>query len=522
MLPGRQYTPEEILRLLWCRKGIIAGMTVLATLAAVAVGLRIPNTYRSETLILVIPQKVPESYVRSTITEVIEDRLRAISEQILSRSRLEKVIVDFDLYPELRAKMPMEQVVARMRPDIDVDPIRNDAFKVSFVADTPRRAMIVADRLASMFIDENARDRERTSQGINQFLESQLEEARRKLVEHENKLEDFRRRNAGELPSQVESNLQTLRNTQSQITTLSESIDRDRDRRLSLEKSANDTQSSADAGSGTGDGSANGVSRTIEQLERARGELSALELRLKPTHPDVTAKKRQITDLQNQIEAETRASAQGAPAAPPTASGELIRQARARQAQADIVKLDKQMAAKEAEIEKLKDKAADIQRRIDALPAHESEMVSITRDYETQQKIYNSLLAKREESKIAANLERQQVGEQFKILDPARLPEQPYSPNRLRLDMIGFGVGLVLGVGLAGFLEYRDTSLRTEDEIVKMLVLPVVAAIPILISVADRRRRRRNVILGVCASVFTVVGGFVATLWQLGYWEGMR
>jgi len=144
------------------------------------------------------------------------------------------------------------------------------------------------------------------------------------------------------------------------------------------------------------------------------------------------------------------------------------------------------------------------------------------RDYETQQKVYNGLLAKSEDSKIAANLERQQVGEQFRILDPARVPERPYSPNRLKLDMIGCGLGLVLGIGLAGFLEYRDTSLRTEDEIVKMLVLPVVAAIPILISVSDRRRRRRNIILGVTASIVTVVGGFVATLWKLGYWEGMR
>ncbi len=521
MLPGRQYTPEEILRLLWCRRGIIVGMTVLATLSAVAIGLRIPNTYKSEALILVVPQKVPESYVRTTVTTVIEERLRLISEQILSRSRLEKVILDFDLYPELRAKMPMEQVVAQMRPDITVDPIRDDAFKVSFLADTPRKAMIVAERLGNMVIVENADDREKTSKGINQFLESQLEEQKRRLVDQENKLEEFRRRNAGELPSQVESNLQALRNAQNQISTLSESIDRDRDRRLLLEKSANET-SSPDAGSGTGDASANAESRTIDQLERARGELKALELRLKPTHPDVAAKKRQISDLQNQLDVESRAMAQGAPVVPATPSNELIRQARARQAQADIVKLDKQLAAKEAEIDKLKDKAAEIQRRIDALPAHESEMIRITRDYETQQKIYNGLLAKREESKIAANLERQQVGEQFRILDPARVPERPYSPNRLKLDMIGCGLGLVLGVGLAGFLEYRDTSLRTEDEIVKMLVLPVVAAIPILISVSDRRRRRRNIILGVTASIVTVVGGFVATLWKLGYWEGMR
>jgi hypothetical protein len=138
------------------------------------------------------------------------------------------------------------------------------------------------------------------------------------------------------------------------------------------------------------------------------------------------------------------------------------------------------------------------------------------RDYDTLQKTYTNLLVKKEDSKISANLERQQVGEQFKMLDPARLPEQPYYPNRIRITAIGFGLGLMLGLGIAGFLEYRDTTLRTEDEIVKMLVLPVVAAIPVMTAIADRQRQRRNRIVVAAASLLLVAGTMAGALWRFG------
>jgi capsular polysaccharide biosynthesis protein len=202
-------------------------------------------------------------------------------------------------------------------------------------------------------------------------------------------------------------------------------------------------------------------------------------------------------------------------------SPDFVRQVRSRQTQADIVRLDKQIAQKEADIERLKLTAQDYQRRVDAVPGHESELTALMRDYETVQKIYSSLLAKKEDSKISANLERQQVGEQFKMLDPARLPQRPYSPNRVRIAAVGLAVGLILGLGLAAFLEYRDTTLRTEDEILKMLVLPVVAAIPMLIAVADRRRRHRNLVILTVACVL-MVGASVVGAWRLNLLPGLR
>jgi polysaccharide chain length determinant protein (PEP-CTERM system associated) len=527
MLPGRNYTPEDILRIIWYRKWIVIAATLLFGGAAYAMSLRMPNQYKSETLILVIPQRIPDSYVHSTVTMRIEDRLRSISQEILSRSRLERVIDEFDLYPEVRKTVPMEEVVDRMRADVNVQTVRDDAFRISFSSTAPRTAMIVTDRLASMFIDANSSDRSVMADSTNQFLESQLNDARKRLVDHEKKLEEFRRRNSGELPSQLQTNLQVIQGNQSQIQGLSESINRDRDRRLVLEKSIADASLSDSPSSasidpaGSGDGSTLGDGRAVDQLERARNDLRGLTLRLKPEHPDVLAKKRLIAELERKVEQEESSSGSGRPTKQ-VSSAELARQARGRQEQLELEKIDRQIAVKEADMERLRRAVSDYQHKVDAVPGHESELTDLMRDYDTLQKIYSSLLAKKEDSKISANLERQQVSEQFKILDPARLPEQPFSPKRTQIAGIAGAVGLVFGLAFAAFLEYRNMALRTEEEIMRVLVLPVIAAIPIMTSVTDRARRRRLRIASIAATILVVAGLTTASLVYFGVLHGSR
>jgi polysaccharide chain length determinant protein (PEP-CTERM system associated) len=527
MLPGRTYTPEEIIRILWFRKWLLLAGMVTTAAVAFAISLRVPNQYRSDTLILVIPQRVPESYVHSTVTMRIEDRLRSISQEILSRSRLEKIIDEFNLYPQQRQTRPLESVVEQMRTNIIVETVRDDAFKVSFTDPVPRTAMIVTDRLASMFIDENSRDRSVMADSTNQFLESQLGDARNRLVAHERKLEEFRRRNSGELPSQLQTNLQVIQGAQNQIQNLSESINRDRDRRLILEKAmadalANDGPAlSTDSGTSAELGAA-GDGRAIEQLDAARNDLRGMELRLKPEHPDILAKKRQIADLERKVKQESLADASSAAGARPATTAELIRRRRAQQYQPEIEKIDRQMAVKDAEMERLRRSVADYQHKVDSVPGHESELTDLMRDYDTLQKIYSSLLAKKEDSKISANLERQQVSEQFKILDRARAPERPFSPNRAMITAVAAAFGLLVGMALAGFMEYRTTALRTEDEIVRALVLPVIAAIPIMVTVADIARRRRIVIGSVALAIVLMVGMTTASLWHFGLLKGIR
>lgn len=529
MLPGRKYTPEDILAIAWRNKWIIVSAVSVLTTAAIVMSLRLTDMYRSETLILVVPQRVPEAYVKTTVTTRVEDRLRSISQEILSRTRLEQIIDDFGLYPQAKAgetPKPMELVVQEMRDRVHVETVRDDAFKISFDADSPRTAMIVTDRLASMFIEENLRDRGVQADGTNSFLESQLDGARRRLVDREQKLEEYRKRNAGELPSQLQSNLQVIESTQNQIQNLNESMNRDRDRRLLLERTLADADSNDSGGSmGTPGGSVSEEMKAIDKLDVARSELRQMLLRLTPQHPDVVAKTKTIVELELKVQesassgvppaaAPTAAAGAGARNSGPVTGGELVRRARGRQIQIELEKLDEQIKAKEADLKVLRQTMSDYQHRVEAVPGHESELTGLMRDYDTLQKTYADLLAKKENSQMSANLERQQVGEQFKVIDPARLPEKPFSPNRVRLALIAAGLGLFLAIGLTGLLEYRDMTLRTEDEIVRTLILPVIAAIPIMTAIADVRRRRRNTIVLTVVTA-TTVAAVSAALWTL-------
>ena len=516
MIPGRTYKPEEILQAAWRRKWLIlVPFVTLATGTAVWTQ-SLPNRYRSETLIQIIPQRVPESYVRSTVTSRIEDRLQALRQQILNRTRLERLIADFNLFEGERRAGIMEDIVERMRQDIKIETVKGDAFRVSFDSADPQTAKKVTERLASMIVEENLRDREAIAEGANQFFDAQLEDARRRLVDHEKKLEQYRRVHSGELPSQLGSNLQVIQSSQTQLQAINDSINRDRDRRLVFERELSDLTNAMTAapahspGAPPVDSAAVAAAPAAVQLESARNALRMLELRYKPTHPDVIAIKRAIRDLEAKAAKELAAGATADAGVSPVARA---REQRMREVRAEIENIDRQIAHKQGEQRRVQGVVAGYQARVDAAPTRESEMIALTRDYDTLQKVYTSLLAKKEESKVAANLERRQIGEQFKVLDAARLPERPFSPNRFKLFALGALAGIVFGVGLGALVEYRDSTLRNDDDVLVALQLPVVAMIPVVDEEDDEGRMRRRLAFAALGVTLVLAAG--AALWKV-------
>lgn len=505
MIPGKVYTPEDVLRIGWRRKWLLLVPVVLITAATAVWAYRQPNQYKSETLILVVPQRVPESYVRSTVTTRIEDRLSAIAQQILSRTRLEQIIKDFNLYQVERTHDVMENVVDRMRSkDIDIQTVKGDAFKISFVSDSAKTAMSVTERLASLFIEENLRDREVLAEGTDKFLESELDDARRRLIDNEKKLEEYRVAHAGELPSQMDANIQALHNTQMQIQSLTDSLSRDRDRQLTLQRSLADAAPvPRSAAAAVAD-----VGATVSRLQQARAQLQALQQRFTDEHPTVVRQKRVVADLEQQADIEARARLTGEikAAPPPVNPADVTIDRHQQELKAELAGVDREIASREGDEASLRAQAGEYQRQIDGVPAREAELAELTRDYETLQAIYRTLLGKKEDSKVSANLERRQIGEQFRVLDPARLPERPFSPNRPRIMMISLVAGLVIGLVLVGGLEYFDRTLRTEDDALAALGLPVLAAIPSIAEASGSRWRVLTVsIIAVALTTAVVV-----------------
>jgi polysaccharide chain length determinant protein (PEP-CTERM system associated) len=528
MLPGKKYAPADTLDILRRSWGKLVVPILACTFGALVVSALLPNVYESDMLVQIIPQRVPDTYVKSTVTLKTEDRLNAVAQQVMSRTQLEQVIKDFNLYPNERQRLPMEDVVDKMRLGIaPLELVRRagstspaDAFHVRFRYPDAEMATRVTQRLGTLFIDNNARDRGSLADATNQFLETQLQQASERLDVQERRLELFRQQHAGRLPSNLDFNMQAIQSSQMQVQSLVESLARDRDRKLMLERLYGDAVNEprlmmpAPVNTATGQASPNATPR--QQLVAARAQLAALLQTKKPDHPDVGRAQRTITELEARVAKEPPDSENAA------VTGDTVneqqRRDRLQQWRAEIESLDRQIKFKENEENNLRKRVSDYQGRIEAVPSTESEWMQLTRDYDTLQTAYKGLLAKSEESKVAADLERRQIGEQFRVLDAARVPNRPVSPNRLLVNGVGLGIGVALGVLLVALTMLRDTTFRTETDIAQTLALPVLAMVPYVESDEDKRKaQQRKRMKMMTIGVATTAAAYV--FWTMELWK---
>ncbi len=523
MLPSQQITPEWLLTVLRRRWWLLAIPLVLGAVGTAIYAQTLPNRYESQTIILVTPPTLPSNYVRPTVTLPLVERLRILQQEVLSRARLERIILDLDLYEAEREEGIMEDVVSRMRTrDIKVSSPRSAArrsnaasFTVGFQSSDPRMAHRVAERLTSLFVDENTRQRETIAEGTDQFLTAELQSARMRLEETESKLEAYKRQYGGELPQQMQSNLSALQNIQMQVQQLSESINRDRAEQLQIERQMNDLLGGS--AEELADAPLPVANPFADSLAKARGTLEAQLLRLTPDHPDVIRQQRVVAEL----EEKSRNAELRRPVSPATTAGTTSPAQRARANQLQELRrrheqVAMQIASKQRQIDSRQAQAGTYQARVDAAPAREAELIGLTRDYETLKNRYNSLLTNSEQAKVAANMERRQVSEQFRIVDPPRVPERPISPDRMRMTLMGAIGGAGFGLLLVALLEYRDRSFRTEDDVVAALALPVVAVVPVILSREERRARWRRRWMASASGVAALIVCSVILYWKFG------
>jgi polysaccharide chain length determinant protein (PEP-CTERM system associated) len=527
MLPGKTYSVHDIMGIGRKRALLLVVPPIVTLFGALVYSSTLRDIYQSSMLIAIVPQRVPNEFVRSTVTVSVEERLGTIAVQVMSRSVLEPIITELDLYPEERARLPMEDVVGLMRAHVAVDPAaprkgarEAPAFHVRFTYPDAVTASKVTQRLGSIFVDQNARERGAIAKATDDFLQIQLDEARQKLEEQEKRLEEFRKRHGNSLPSQLQSNLQAIQSTQLRIQATVEGIARDRDRKLTLERlyheAATEVSDPESLPPPAGAGGATQENATSSQrLAAAKSALAALQLRLTPEHPDIATTQRLIKELEVKVAAE--ASATGSPAPAPVSAREVQRRERLQQMRAEIESLDRLTGFKEAEERRLREEVAEYQRRIEAVPAIESEFVALTRDYDTQQESYKELLQKSEASRVALDLENRRIGENFRVLDRPDVPETPVSPVRRQISGIGFAAGLMLGIGMVVLLEIKDSGFRSESDVREVLALPVLATVPFVESPVDRRRRLRRGWLFATAGVLVATGaGYV--FWSMRLW----
>jgi len=456
---------------------IPAFVTVALGVIGLGASLVLPKKYSSSTLVLVEQPTVPKDLIKPVITDDLNQRMASMKAQILSRSRLESIINKFNLYPQERHTTHIEDLVEKLKAAIDVELIQPMAgsinheppgFNVSVTFDNPQLAQQICQEITSMFMEQNATVRVSQSNKTTQFLTEQLNEAKTKLDEQDKRLAQFKAEHRVSMPDREQTNLTLLSGMNAQLDATTQALTR-----AQQDKSLNETLlTNQEATWKAGQVGQQNPETQDQEMTALQQQLSALLAKYTPEHPDVIKVKAQIEDLNRRMSEApgskpTASAAQAALHEPP-----VIQQLRSRIKQDEFTIAD--MTKRQVQIQ---DQIRGLQGSLQASPVVEQQLKELTRSYQTASDIYNDLLKKRENSAMATDLEHEQEGENFKVLDSPSLPTNPSFPKKGVFAGGGLGAGLALSLGILYLLAISDKAMYTERDVELCLKMPVLAGV---------------------------------------------
>jgi polysaccharide biosynthesis transport protein len=473
----------------------------------------LPSIYRSGTLILVEQPTVSQQYVVSNVVSDLQSRLDSLTQQVLSRTRLLRIVEKLNLFPAQRQKLSSDEMVELMRKNIQIELVRSPdhdqltAFNIYFSANNPYVAQQVTTELTNILISENLEVRQQQSQDTTSFLQSQLDEARKNLSEQEAKVRAFKDLHLGELPGQLQSNLQILSGMQAELQNEQDGLGRAKQQNAYLESLIGQYRTLArNPRAASAAGVTGGLPAVDQELDRLKAQLADLSSRYTDRHPDVRKMKEQIAKTEK-MKAQFESDLVKKSADPSSdKSGETSRDlAPMMEVQSQLKANEIETANRQRSISELQGRIGDYQSRLNRTPVREQELTDLTRDYDQSRTYYESLLAKRNQSELATNLEKRQQSEHFRIIDPPSLPSKPYSPNRFKLSLIGLVAGLVISFGAVAGAEAMDDRIYDEAYFKKMVPVGLTVAVPLLISPEEEKRNQRQARLGWIATTVMLV-----------------
>jgi succinoglycan biosynthesis transport protein ExoP len=491
-------TMDDYFRIVKRRKWSLILPAIIVFIVTALVALALPSIYKSTSTILIEEQDVPAEFVMTTVTSYAEQRLQSIHQRIVSFQRLLDLINRFNLYPELKNKRTDEEIVEKMREDITLEPISIEAadrrtrrpetvtiaFTLSYEGKTPGTVHRVANILTSMFLEENLQVREKHARETTEFLEEEMGRVKAELTELDSKMAVFKKAHVNELPDLLQVNMQSLNNIENTIDRLNEQL-----RSLKEREGYIQTQLAS-------------IPREVDQnrLAELKAQLAHLSARYSDKYPDVIKTKAEIAELEKQRNNSTQSSVQTDD--PPDNPAYITLASQLSSTQADIVSVKKQ-------IQEANETATKYRTRITNTPKVEESYKAILIERNNTQLKYDDLMRKHMEARVAQGLEKEQKGERFTLIDPARLPENPYKPNRMAIMLIGFVLSIGAGVGWASLKEFNDQSIRDSDSLSRATSLPVLAVIPEILTKKDTRRISNKRLVVITASVLTIIAGVV-------------
>lgn len=540
-IPRRSLDVEDYIDIIRRHKGWIFG-PFLFTLVVSVVGVYLwPDSYTSQAIVRVVPQQVPEQMVQSAVNQAMDQRLQAMAQTILSRSVLTNIINTFGLYPKQRTQQPIEDIIEDMKATkIRITPVATmamggehrgvPAFSVSFSYENRYQAQKVVGDLVSKFIDESIQNRSRATFATTTFMKDQMDQAKKELDDIEMKLQAFQTAHNGELPDQMDANMRQLQSLQTQVSYLGSQISRANQDRLQMQSQISilKDRQAAVAKEQPLEQQTQAYKEKNDKLAAAENDVKNVETQLNlllqrysDSYPDVQSMRgrlkiaKQIRDeLVKEDAANKKTEAATAANTPVPTRPVNPMQARElrdldgqiRTLQAAIEAKDLEVAGYNKEMSRVNSQIGVYAARAGTVPAGARQYGDLLRDKEIARTKYVELEGKLQKAQIAQDMEGRKQGETLELLDPASLPLNPTEPKRPMIISMGAGIGLLLGIVIAGALEMKDSSLKNLKDVRAYTQMPILGSIPLLENDFVVRRRKRLAWLGwTTASLAAVV-----------------
>jgi succinoglycan biosynthesis transport protein ExoP len=522
----------------------------------VIIAFTLPPIYVAKSTILVESQQIPQEYVKATVTGYVEERLQTISQGILSRSNLTKIINQFNLYAEMRKKYATEVILDKMRKDINLETIQAGgrrgtsttvAFTLSYEGKNPSTVQKVANVLASLYLEENLKKREAQATRTTQFLQQELDHIKEQINKYALIISEFKNAHMGALPENNTINVSALEQLKRDIDQADMQIRSLQERKVYLEGQLATISPSTYAGE---EGGGEFGAAPEERLNALRLQLINLQSSLSDKHPDVIKLKREIEELQNRASGEKGTSEEEKRLIDMKNKLVAVKSQLGPQ-HPDVIKLSKEVAGLSKEIKtakgktsssalasqnpvnpayinlktqldsitletsrlhdeksRIKKKMNEYQKKIESAPLIEKEYESLNSDYRNAKVKYNEIMSKLMESRVAKGMEETQHGERFTIIEPAATPEAPEKPDRRKIILMGLFLAFGVGAGLAFVQENLDRSIKSEHELDEISHIPILSSIPVIESDEETKRRNKRIITGILIGI----GGIIFAL----------
>lgn len=547
---------EAIRRRMPVSLAIASVLILIALLLAMA----LPSLYKSRAVILIEAQEMPQDLVRSLVTSFADERIQVISQRVLTNSNLSSIMEKYDLYADERKREPMEKVLEDMRKDVAVTPISAEvadpklgrsmqatiAFELSYESKSPTLAQRVANEIVSLFLSENLRQRTETSKESLTFLTSEAEKYRTQVAELEGKLATFKKGNIDQLPEMVAMNLEMMNRTESDKRSIESQLRSLEQQRVYLESELAQQNPTNGLFSQTGER----ILGPADRVKILEAEFAPLSARYGPNHPDVIAKRKEIESLRMQAGSAGTASESILKLKDAKAKLTVLKEKYSadhpdvKRAIREVLALEQQVAVQNVErlpepvserpdnpayiqlqarlqgtiseqqglrsqLGELIAKQSDLERRMASAPEVERQYRALTRDYESAQAKYREVTAKRQEAELASNLETEQKGERFSLIEPPVVPEKPAKPNRVAIGIVGTILALAVAVAVGYALEALDDRVHGRAGILRTLGVPPLAVIPSIETDGSLRQKMRRRLMILTAMVAALVVALV-------------